>query len=763
MRIRLYTLIFCLFTVKILNASGGDTIALIPKPAKISITEQKGYFYITENTVIVAATRSARSDAGIFNEYLRKYYNISLKIRKYRWFHENIIRLESGQTGLGKEGYILSVSPERIIITGDKPGIFYGLQTLKQLLPVKNKGEITIPICTIEDYPRYSWRGMHLDVCRHFFPKEFIKRYIDELAGYKMNVFHWHLTDDQGWRIEIKKHPGLTETGAWRDGTLIGSYSSMPHRFDSIRYGGYYSQEDIKEIVEYAKKRHVTIVPEIEMPGHSLAALASYPELSCTGGPFKVANLWGVFEDVYCPKEETFKFLEDVLSEVIDLFPGLYIHIGGDEVPKNRWRNCKGCQAIIRKEGLKDESELQSYFIRRMEKYINSKERKIIGWDEILEGGLEPNAAVMSWRGTEGGIAAAKHDHNVVMTPGSHCYFDHYQGTPKSEPLAIGGYTTLEKVYSYNPTPDDLTPKQQKNILGAQANVWTEYIDTPQKVEYMIFPRICALSEVDWSPQDNRNYHDFKMRLIKHFSMLDMEAINYSKAIYELKFSSFPEKNNNGIEAEITSDAGLGKIYYTTDGNEPSASSNQYSGQVDIRSDITLKAAYFEGNNRKGNIIEQSFHVTKATGKPVKLVNQPDKRYNSGGAFTLVDGITGVIPWYGKEWLGFSGKDLVAVIDLGHLQSFSSVTVDVLNAEHSWIYLPESIEVYVSADDSIYTLLNKADKKFISDLNRSIVIQTPGATARFVKVVAENIGEIPPGKPGEGSDAWLFVDEISVE
>jgi len=340
-----------------------------------------------------------------------------------------------------------------------------------------------------------------------------------------MNIFHWHLTDDQGWRIEIRRHPRLTEVGAWRSGSMVGPYSDM--KFDSIPYGGFYTQEDIREVVSYAARRNVTVVPEIELPGHSLAALASYPELSCTGGPFEVGRAWGVYEDVFCTKEATFTFLEDVLTEVCDLFPGQYVHIGGDEVPKTRWKSCDSCQARMKSLGLKNEDELQSWFVSRIEKFLNAKGKRVIGWDEILDGGLAPNAAVMSWRGIDGGIAAARQGQYAVMTPGSNCYFDYYQGNPKFEPLAIGGYTPIEKVYSYEPVPPGLSPSEEQYILGAQGNVWTEYIATTQQVEYMALPRMAALSEVVWSPAGSRDWNYFLGRLLPHLRVLDMLKVNY--------------------------------------------------------------------------------------------------------------------------------------------------------------------------------------------------------------------------------------------
>lgn len=438
-----------------------------------------------------------------------------------------------------EEAYRLSVTERGIQINANtRAGLFYGIQTLRQLFPaeIEHTDPSLVPKNTsweiravkVYDYPRFGYRGMHLDVARHFFPVEFVKKYIDLLALYKFNRFHWHLTEDQGWRIEIKKYPKLTEIGAWRDSTLIGNYGSG--KYDRIRYGGYYTQEEVKEIVAYAADRHITVIPEIELPGHSSAAIASYPELGCFDKKVEVATTWGVFEDIYCPKEETFKFLENVLDEVIELFPSTYVHIGGDEAPKKQWEESEIAQAVIKREGLKDEHELQSYFVGRIEKYLNSKGRQIIGWDEIMEGGLAPQATVMSWRGESGGIEAAKMKHNVIMSPNASNYFDHYQSEPVEEPIAIGGLTTLKNVYEYEPIPSELTEEEAKYILGAQANVWTEYIHTGAKVEYMAFPRAIALAEVLWSPKEAKNWMDFlTFRLHLNFEHLDILEVNYAK------------------------------------------------------------------------------------------------------------------------------------------------------------------------------------------------------------------------------------------
>jgi hexosaminidase len=439
------------------------------------------------------------------------------------------------------EGYTLKITPKRILIKARTAvGLFYAVQTIRQLLPpdiekdsVVNNLTLKVPSCEIADEPRFGYRGMHLDVGRHIFPVAYIKRYIDMIALHKMNTFHWHLTEDQGWRIEIKKYPKLTEVGAFRKETIVGKAGKKPEVYDGIPYGGFYSQEDVRTIVEYAKSRFITIIPEIEMPGHSLAAIAAYPELSCTGGPFEVGKTWGIVKDVYCAgKEETFKFLEDVLTEVADLFPGKYIHIGGDESPKDRWIKCPLCQKRIKDEGLKDEKELQSYFIKRIEKFLISKNKRLIGWDEILEGGLAPEATVMSWRGVAGGIEAAKQGHDVIMSPNKYVYLDYYQCEPGGQPLAIGGYLPLENVYSFDPQFPELSTEENKHILGLQGNVWSEYLSTPQYMEYMAFPRAFAISEIGWSPASKKDFEDFLARFGVQRMRYDRIGINYFKGEY---------------------------------------------------------------------------------------------------------------------------------------------------------------------------------------------------------------------------------------
>lgn len=733
---------------------------IIPQPVKMELLA--GSFELNESTLISVNCKEALDDAKIFNEYLKNLYGFELKTEENSKSCNNVIHLEKIiRADIPQNSYELSMNQNEISISGEC--VYYGLQSLKQLLFNKTEKGFIVPCVHIIDYPRYFYRGMHLDVARHFFPKEFIKKYIDYIAMYKMNYFHWHLTDDQGWRIEIKKYPKLTETGAWRKGVLTGKYKDKSRASDTAVYGGYYTQEDIKEIVKYAKERHIIVIPEIEMPGHSLTALSSYPEFSCTGGPFEVAREWGVFEDIFCPKEKTFKFLENVLSEVAELFPGRYIHIGGDEAPKDRWQKCTHCQELIKKEGLKDEAELQSHFIKRIEKFINSKGKTIIGWDEILEGGLAPNAVVMSWRGTEGGIEAAKQNHNVIMTPGEYCYFDHYQGDPRNELIAIGGYTTVEKVYSFEPTPKELTVEHQKFIIGAQANVWTEYIIEPEKVEYMVFPRICALSEVLWTPPERKNFIDFKDRLKEHFGILDLLKINYSKAIYDISVKYRQASEKYGIAIELNAPFSNSEIYFTTNGNEPDLKSQKYSEIIILKNTCTLKAVYFENGIKQGNTFIQVFNINKATGQNIALLNEPRKRYSVGGAFSLVDGVTGKLPWSGRDWLGFLGDDLNATIELKEETEISKVIVDVLNAELSWIYLPKEIEILVSKDGVDFKSIKKVGWDYINTFERNVIINFDKVDTKYVKIIAKNFGKIPQGQPGEGTDAWLFVDEISIE
>ena len=523
MKFRLLTIVLVL----LVPGLKAQTTAVIPRPAALSI--QKGNYEVTSETPLIydQSDQDLNRIAGFLSGHLEKYYQLRLPSAPDA---KKGIRLKIDPSSkLKKEGYVMKVDQKGVQITASSAsGIFYGMQSLKQLLPAPGTGALTVPYVEIKDEPRLAWRGVMLDVGRHFFPVSYIKEFLDHMAMYKLNTFHWHLTEDQGWRIEIKKYPRLTELAHWRDETVVG-HARQSTTYDGIGYGGFYTQDQIRDLVQYAADRFITIVPEIEMPGHSTAALAAYPELGCTGGPYQVAKTWGVMKDVYCAgKEETFSFLQDVLDEVCELFPSTYIHVGGDECPKDAWKKCPACQKKIKDEGLADEHELQSYFIRRMEKYLLSKNRKLVGWDEILEGGLAPEATVMSWRGVKGGIEAAKQQHDVVMTPNSHMYFDYYQKeNHEGEPLAIGGFLPLDKVYSYEPVPKELTEEEANYVIGVQANVWTEYIANTGYLEYMTFPRVCALSEVAWTPKEKKDFADFQNRMQNESVRLKMYGINF--------------------------------------------------------------------------------------------------------------------------------------------------------------------------------------------------------------------------------------------
>lgn len=526
--------------------SFAQEVNIIPQP--IQVTKSDGSFTINAKTSLVVTNDEDKNTVVFLNKYLKDYYGFELPIVKKA--DRNCIKLKSlkGIQGLKSEGYSLSSDEKRVEIIGNSAiGTFYGMQTLIQLLPTEKNSTLVIASVNVKDEPRFAYRGAMLDVGRYFFQVAFVKKYIDYLALHKMNYFHWHLTDDQGWRIEIKKHPKLTEIGSKRNGTIIGHDPGTGS--DNTPEGGFYTQEEIKDIVKYASDRFITVIPEIEMPGHSSAAIAAYPQLSCfpeektdqltdeqisdksrqemaNGRKKVVQETWDVFNDVYVPTEYTFKFLQDVIDEVVTLFPSKYIHIGGDECPKNNWKRSEFCQQLIKEKGLKDEHELQSYFIQRMEKYVNGKGRTIIGWDEILEGGIAPNAVVMSWRGETGGITAARDKHYVIMSPSSHVYLD-YSQTQNEKELTIGGYINLEKVYSYDPTPKELNEEEAKYIMGAQGNVWAEYINNPAKVEYMIFPRLSALSEVLWSPKEKKNWSDFQVKIETQKKRYSLWGANY--------------------------------------------------------------------------------------------------------------------------------------------------------------------------------------------------------------------------------------------
>ncbi len=665
------------------------------------------------------------------------------------------------------EGYRLEISPKKILINArTAAGAFYAVQTLRQMLPhfiekanPPAEKSWLAPCCLVEDSPRFGWRGMHLDVGRHFFGVEFVKRYIDLLALHKMNTFHWHLTEDQGWRIEVKKFPKLQDVSSMRKQTLVGHYSDSPQQFDGKPYGGFYTQEEVKEVVAYAQKRFVTVLPEIELPGHAMAAIAAYPKLGCTGQQIDVAQTWGVFEDVLCAgNEDVFAFFEQVFDEILPLFPGKYIHIGGDECPKAHWEKCEKCQKRMKKEGLKDEHELQSYFIRRAEKMLAKHGKSIIGWDEILEGGLAPTATVMSWRGIEGGIAAAKQGHDAVMSPGSHCYFDHYQGSPESEPLAIGGLTTLQKTYSYEPIPAELTEKEARHILGAQGNVWTEYLPTTGAVEYMAFPRACALAEVVWSDAKGRDFEEFTGRLKYHFGRLDAMDVNYSKALFEIN-----ARSENNLVTLSNIDKKM-EIRYELSGKEPSVNSPVYEKPIALSKKTTLKAASFSGGKRIGKTISLNFSVNKMTGRSYKMSTKPEK-YAGTNPFSLTDGLSATMKNWDR-WVGLPGAMIDPIFDFGEPMKISEVSLHFLSSKPAWIHPPRKVAVQTSDDGINFKTVgteNIEAEKYEEPSVNEVEVEFPAVKTRYLRVLVTNFGKIGPGYPGAGEPAWLFVDEISME
>ncbi|MHC2992521.1 beta-N-acetylhexosaminidase [Pontibacter sp. HJ8] len=743
--------------------------SIIPAPVSIQLTD--GNFEIDSQTSIRIENekKELKPAAAFLATRIQAIsgYELPVKKRKGKAIKLAIEKIES----LGEEGYQLHVSPAQISIKANtRAGIVYGIQSLLQTLPaVRTNAALVVPGMAVTDYPRFKWRGMHLDVSRHFFSPEVVKQYIDLLASYKMNTFHWHLVDDQGWRIEIKKYPKLTAVGAWRVDHTDKPWDARPQAKpgEEPTYGGYYTQEQIKDIVAYARQRNVTVVPEIEMPGHVASAIAAYPHLSCAQKP-QLPLTGGNYKDMasnYCPgNEEVFTFLEDVLDEVVELFPSQYVHIGGDEVDKSGWKKCPRCQKRIADEGLKNVEELQSYFIRRMEAYLLTKNRRIIGWDEILEGGLAPQATVMSWRGENGGIEAAKMGHDVIMTPGSPVYFDHYQAGPEGEPLAIGGFNTLKKVYDYEPIPKELTPQEAKHVLGAQANVWTEFIPTASQLEYMVLPRMAALAEVVWSPQANRDWTKFSQRLQQHFKAYDQKGLTYSKGNYTVDIKPNSEKGK--LLVNLTTEAINGDVYYTLDGTTPTTKSRKYEQPIQIDSSVVVKAVTVINGNVMGlKPAEQSFSVHKAVGQEVAYANPVNRHYLADGPNSLSDGVRGKHA-VGKYWHGFNGKDLVATIDLGEAKSIRSITLGCLQHYRDWIFMPTAVKFEVSTDGvnfkEVQTVKNPVSLSEQQATIHDFKAAFPSQKVKYVRVTARHLSSLPEGHNGVGQPAWLFADEIMV-
>lgn len=727
-------------------------------PKELGVVPYPQYAQTTSKTVelpstVTFSTNLAKSDMNDLLAYLPDFA-IPMKLVNKNPF-VTIEITDATDNPIAAEGYNLTVSKQGVNIQASSAaGAFYGLQTLAQL--ARNGKEL--PVTTIKDEPRFPYRGLHLDVSRHFFNTDYVKKQIDLVATYKINRLHWHLTDGAGWRLEIPGYPRLTEFAAWRKAANLQDWGKYDHRFceknEEGAYGGYYTEADVREVLEYARLRHVTVIPEIEMPGHSGEVLAAYPQLSCTGKPYTSG-------EVCIGNEETFKFFEDVLDEVIRLFPSRYIHIGGDEASRRHWKTCPKCQKRMKEEGLKDESELQSYMIARIEKYLNDKGREIIGWDEILDGGLAPNATVMSWRGTEGGIAAARMGHYAIMTPESHCYLDHYQDDPETQPLAFGACVPIGQTYSYDPAPDSLGTDICKYILGVQGNVWAEYLPTYEHAEYMIYPRIIALAEVGWTPVKNKHPESFKRRInneIRHIKAKGYNPFTLSELVQTSQTVDYAKKR---IMLSLTSEKHPIDIRYTTDGSEPTASSKLYKKPFAVKDSILLTARLFDGNKPLGKSLELRTDYHKGIGK--KITYAPDGGYyqnkdvyKGGGDTGLLDGLRGGKSYMDGRWQGFCPNDLDATIDLGEVTAIHRVMTNFMQIRTPQVFLPAKVEVWASVDGKEFTLLG-SDTCSEEEAGKDVIFRDFGWTgtpteARYVRFHAI-----------QGKKQFLFTDEIVIQ
>lgn len=770
---RVILLVMMLFIAHITIIAQNNKYAIIPEPK--SLKASKGTFEFNNQTQIYFANGIKEQMIGAFEVFQERMLNIAgiqLKTTDTQP-QSNAIVCRINKNLKNTEGYRLNITPSKIEIEViDTCGLFYATQTIRQLLPVafESKNKITdiklnVPCCKIEDSPMFGYRGMHLDVCRHFVPLQEIKDYIDQMALLKLNTFHWHLTDDQGWRIEIQQYPRLTRIGGFRERTLRGHLFSAPRKWNNTYTGGFYTQEEVKEVIAYANKRAITVIPEIELPGHALAALTAYPEYSCTGGPFEVQGTWGVFNDVYCTKEETFKFIENILGEIADLFPSKFIHIGGDECPKVRWKHCAACQQRMKKENLKDEYELQSYFIQRVQRFLATKNKRIIGWDEILEGGLTPDATVMSWRGTEGGLAAAKHGNDVIMTPYTYLYLDYYQSSSPSDPLAIGGFLPISKVYSFNPFLEELTEDERKHILGVQANTWIEYLPSRKQREFMIFPRLAALAELAWIQPESKNFNRFRNTLLTLMERYDYAGLNYSNALYSLQDEILSDGQGR-VKLELTCEAPQTTIYFTTDGSNPTISSKVYKSAIPLQEKETIiKAITVKDGKIMYTPYKQIFIENKAAAKPYVLYNSKNESIQHHQAKNLFNRKLGMDKLMERnDWFSYHENYFTLEIDLERMSSISEISILSIDQEHRSIYSPEMVEYQASIDGKNFQM--------IGTLNHDQIVAAEGkATLKFdpidvlkVRLKVKKIANIPADKVIAGSFyPRLYIEEIIIK
>ena len=723
-------------------------ISIIPKPT--SMVEKVGNFMVGKK-ITINVIANDRSIIDIINPLLNRLSEKAKDGIFKSTFNSTsksaniVFQLDNELSNLGDEGYKLSITPTKIqVLAYKKAGLFYALQSILQLIPLETK-EIKIPCVEITDIPKFPWRGMLLDCGRHFMDKAFVKRYIDLLSYYKMNTLHWHLTEDQGWRIEIKKYPRLTEVGAWRT------------EADGSRYGGFYTQDDIREIIKYAADRFVNVVPEIEMPGHSVAALAAYPFLSCTGLPLNVETQWGVFKDIYCAgNDSTFTFLKDVLTEVMALFPSKYIHIGGDEAPKFRWEQCPKCQNRMKTENLKGEHKLQTWFIEQIDAFLAKADRKLIGWDEILEGGLSKGASVQSWRGMEGAIEAARSGHDAIVSPTSHAYFDYEISN-----------INLEKVYGFDPIPTELNETERKHILGGECNLWSEH--APQeKVDGRMFPRILAMSEVLWTYPEKRDFSSFRKRVQMQYPVLNAKGVTYGFERDPLIMSTSADIPNRTISIQLEKGQEGTKIYYTLNGSKPDRNSILYSDPIIARDSLKLNIAVLADGSENGFYYERVFKMNKATGFIPKFKTPYSKNYVAKGDGSLTDGVLGTANFRDGNWQGFEGDDMVATIDLGSLKAFSKISVGFLQSTASWIFFPIDAEFLISEDGITYVSVGKVNapespRNVELQIRRYAINSLNILNARYIQIAAKNRAVCPDWHPGAGGKTWIFADEIIVE
>ena len=766
----------CFTVIKDSSQNTETATSVIPKPVSVKMLKDSVTLQMFSHILIHPDTPETRFIADEIKTLLSPAIDIEIapNIQKGKGRIELNINSKVSEN---KEGYNLSIFSKRILIEAPSAaGLFYGFQSLRQLLPPELEKGIepqspTIPCVEIEDYPRFGYRGMHLDVSRHFFDVEFIKTYLDMIAIHKMNVFHWHLTDDNGWRIEIDRYPELTEKSAWRVDREHENWKewSPVQANEKASYGGFYTKDEIREVIQYADDRYITVIPEIEMPGHTSEVFAAYPELSCKGDTLDVVpgSYWPNV-DIFCAgNDEVFAFIENVLSEVVELFPGPYIHIGGDEADKTNWKECQKCQNRIRAEDLKDEQELQSWFIQKIEKFLVSKNKKLVGWDEILEGGLADEATVMSWRGTKGGVESARQGHDVIMCPTSHCYFDYYQADPETSPEAIGGFTTLKKVYSFNPVPEELNEEESKYILGAQGNLWTEYVKTNERAQYRTLPRMTALAEVVWSPKNFRDYDDFYGRLVKLQERFDFLDWTYAPGSFIVSIQASPKTDRSTFKIDLSSEKPGNPIHFTVDGTDPSISSPRFQHTISIKKTTPVKAALFIDGKQSGKISKKTFYFHKAVVKPVEYLVSHKRKYSGKGQINLVDGLIGTAHYNDGYWQGWEGDDMDVILDLGERTLISKISAGFLESVGSWIFLPIHIAVSFSIEDKQFKnekiiQLTEAPPDSPPE-RRTADFSGISELCRYIRIQAQNRKVCPDWHPGSGGRAWIFSDEIIIE